>query len=61
MWVLLIYIYAGPLADGDSVAMQSVGGWMTEKSCNKAGEQAEALVNGSTKELRFICFNTNDK
>ena len=57
-WTLLIYIYAGALAKGDSVAMQTITGWKTEQSCKQAGEQAKQLVRGSAKELRYSCFNS---
>lgn len=55
-FVLVLYIYAGMLAKGDSVAMQAVYGFKTEQSCKAAGAAASPLVSGSTKELRFVCM-----
>ena len=51
---LVIYIYAGMLAKGDSVSLVSIP-QPSEQACNTAGKQAEQLVKGTAKELRFIC------
>lgn len=51
---LVIYIYAGALAQGDSVSLVSVP-QDTLAACQASGKAAERLVLGSTKELRFIC------
>lgn len=53
-WMLIVYIYAGVWAKGDSVAITSVP-MMTEQACNAAGENLGSLVSGSTKEIRFAC------
>ena len=51
---LVLYIYAGVMAKGDSVAMASIP-QQSLQSCQESGKQAEHLVSGSTKTLRFIC------
>ena len=51
---LVLYIYAGVMAQGDSVAMVSVP-QASLQACQESGEQAKKLVSGSTKTLRFIC------
>lgn len=56
-WMLVIYIYAGVWAKGDSVALQTVP-MATEKACRDAGEQLSPLVSGSTKEVRYVCLKT---
>ena len=55
-FILVIYIYAGMLAKGDSVAIQPIYGFKTEAQCQEAGRKAEPLVKGSAKEYRFICM-----
>jgi len=55
MFILVIYIYAGLLAKGDSVAIVSVPGFTSEAACNEAGKNTEKFVAGSTKEHRFVC------
>ncbi len=54
-YVLIIYIYAGALAKGDSVALTTVP--MQDKvTCETAAKQAESLVHMSTKVLRTSCL-----
>jgi hypothetical protein len=55
-WTLVIYIYAGMLAQGDSVALTHIQGFKTEQSCASAGNATKPLVKGSAKELRFVCI-----
>lgn len=52
---LVLYIYAGAFAKGDSVAMVSIP-QATLQACEDAGKQAGHLVKSSAKELRFICL-----
>jgi hypothetical protein len=54
-WILVMYIYAGVLAKGDSVTLQTVPGFKTQQECQQAGNAASSLVNGSAKEYRFVC------
>lgn len=51
---LVLYIYAGAFAKGDSVAMVSIP-QPSLQACQDAGQQAGHLVKSSAKELRFIC------
>lgn len=57
-WVLVLYIYAGAMARGDSVALTNVP-HATQQACQASGKQAELLVSGSMKSVRFICLKTN--
>lgn len=52
---LVLYIYAGILAKGDSVSMVSIP-QPSKEACMAAGKTAEELVKGSAKELRFVCL-----
>ena len=54
-WVLILYIYAGMMAKGDSVALTNVPGFTAEAECQAAGRKAEQLVEGSSKTARFVC------
>lgn len=54
-WVLILYIYAGTFAKGDSVTLTNVPGFTTQQACEQAGQAAHALVAGSSKEARHIC------
>ena len=54
-YVLVLYIYAGALAQGDSVALTTIP--MQDKVvCETAAKQAESLVRASTKVLRTSCL-----
>jgi hypothetical protein len=55
-WILVMYIYAGILAKGDSVTMFAVPGYTSEKACMEAGPLAKPLVSGSAKDYRFVCL-----
>lgn len=54
-WTLVIFIYAGILASGDSVALTALPGWNTKASCEQAGKELQPLVKKAAKELRFVC------
>ena len=58
MWTLVIYIYAGVLAKGDSVTLNNVSGFRSEAHCAAAGSALKPLVAGSAKELRFVCLRS---
>ena len=58
MWTLVIYIYAGMMADGDSVALTHVDGLRSQQECKAAGEAGKSLVSGSKKEYRYLCVQT---
>ena len=54
-WVLVIYIYAGMLARGDSVALTTVP-MSSEKICNEEAKKLDDLVSGSSKNVRYVCL-----
>lgn len=54
-YLLVLYIYAGLLAKGDSVAITTIT-FGSETECRNAGEAAAPLVKGSSKEIRYICL-----
>lgn len=55
-YILVMYIYAGMLAKGDSVALLSIDKFSSQADCVAAGEAGRPLVNGSSKEYRFVCL-----
>lgn len=56
-WTLIVFIYAGMLARGDSVALLSLPNWSSEAACTKAGNALKPLVQGTAKELAFVCVS----
>lgn len=54
-YILVMYIYAGTFAKGDSVALQTVGEFSSEDLCMTAGMRGNELVKGSAKDYRFVC------
>jgi hypothetical protein len=57
-FILVLFLYAGTLSKGDSVALESVPGFTTETACMTAGEKAQALVKYTLKEARYICVQS---
>lgn len=55
-WTLVIYIYAGVFAKGDSVAVTHIPNFKSETACAAAGSVARPMVNNTAKELRFVCI-----
>ena len=55
-WVLVLYIYAGALAKGDSVTLFAIPGFKTEAACTQAAVRSRPLVGGSLKEIRHVCL-----
>lgn len=58
-YILVIYIYAGVFANGDSVAITNIPSFRSKQECMQAGEDAKSLVNGSAKVYRYACLKTN--
>ena len=55
-WVLVLYIYAGMFAKGDSVTLTRIPGFKTQAACQEAGNSSKPLVKDSAKEIRFVCL-----
>lgn len=53
-WVLILYIYAGAMASGDSVALTHIP-MATEQACRTAGDASNGLVRATTKNVRYVC------
>ena len=55
-WILIVYIYAGVMANGDSVALTNISGFKSQQECVSAGQTAQNLVSGtSSKVYKFVC------
>lgn len=54
MWILILFAYAGPLSDTDSVSIttQEIS---SQQACNIAGQAATRLAAGTTKVVKFSC------
>lgn len=55
MWTLIVLVYAGILADSDSVALTNVQGFASEQTCIVAGKKAKSLTDNTKKETKFAC------
>ena len=58
-WVLVIYIYAGMMAKGDSVTIHSVP-MPSESVCRREGSRGSELVTGSAKTYRYVCLDLRE-
>lgn len=54
-WVLVIYVYAGMWAKGDSVALTTVP-MATQELCIKARDQLSDIADGSSKIVVTDCL-----
>lgn len=57
-WTLVIYIYAGALAQGDSVTLTSIP-MASQEVCETAGQELDSLVSGTTKVVRYVCVKNH--
>ncbi len=55
-FVLVLYIYAGVLAKGDSVTVTTVSDFPNLAMCQSAGKESALLVESSSKNLRYVCL-----
>lgn len=55
MYTLILFIYAGVFAKGDSVALDHVEGFTSKEACVAAAQEAKKFVDGTAKEFRFVC------
>lgn len=53
-WFLVIYIFVGSWSKNDSVTITTVP-MMSEPACRIAGDKLHTLVEGTTKEVRYVC------
>lgn len=57
-WTLIILIYAGAWAEGDSVALDHIGGYPDKAACVAAGEAVKPMTANTTKETRYVCVQS---
>ncbi len=55
-WILLIYVYAGILAKGDSVALTTIPGYASKDACEQSARDLPKLVQRTTKEVVYVCL-----
>ena len=53
-WMLVLYIYAGVWAKGDSVALTTIP-MATQAACEQAAKETESLVKSTAKDIRHAC------
>ncbi|MBY4730759.1 hypothetical protein K6V90_09465 [Cupriavidus pauculus] len=57
-FTLILFLYAGMMSKGDSVALSNVPGFATEQACMVAGRKAVDMTKGTFKDGRFVCVST---
>lgn len=58
-WILILFAHAGPMSDGDSMAITSVPGFTSEQVCKVAGEKAKGMAFGTVKKIEYTCVREN--
>lgn len=54
-WILILFVYAGPMADTDSVALASTPGFLNQAACERAGQKALQRFPTGVKDAKFVC------
>ncbi|WP_455154150.1 hypothetical protein [Cupriavidus campinensis] len=54
-FTLILFLYAGMMSKGDSVALANVPGFTTEQACMAAGKRAVDMTKGTFKDGTFVC------
>lgn len=54
-FTLILFLYAGMMSKGDSVALTNVPGFATEEACIAAGRKAVGMTNSTFKDGKFVC------
>lgn len=57
-WILVIYIFVGMWGNTDSVSVTTTP-MASKEACETAGQQLDALVDGSKKEVRYVCIKNH--
>lgn len=53
-YVLIIMMHVGVMGSGNSNSITTAT-YSTMENCVKAGREATKMVNGTTKEINFVC------
>lgn len=54
-WVLILFAHVGAMGNGNSNALTNVPGFTSLQQCRTAGDAAQHLADGTTKEIRYTC------
>lgn len=57
-FTLILFLYAGMMSKGDSVALANVPGFASEQACMAAGRKAVDMTKGTFKDGSFVCVST---
>jgi len=58
-WTLIIFLYSGALSQSDSVALNNISGFESEKACEIAGKTAVSKLTTLMKGGKFVCVKNN--
>ena len=59
-WILVVFVYAGAFAKGDSVALTTIPGFPTQVECQTAGRFIQPMDEGTSKNIKFVCVKRTD-
>lgn len=54
-FILLVFVHVGAMGSGNSNALTTVPGFITEAECKAAGAAYAALAKGTVKEIKTVC------
>jgi hypothetical protein len=53
-WILIINVFAGAFAEGDSLSLTNIPGFTSYEECMAAGKDAGGLATGK-KDINYVC------
>ena len=54
-WILVVFVYAGPWAKGDSAALTTIPDFSTQAECMAAGELIKPMEKNTSKDFKYVC------
>lgn len=54
-WILILYAATNAMSSTDSVALTNIPYFETQQECQKAGNLAQDMANGTYKTIKFVC------
>lgn len=60
-FTLIVFLYAGMMSKGDSVAITTVPGFVTEQACVAAGQKAVSMTERTFKDGKFVCVSDGNR
>lgn len=55
-FILVLFVHAGVMSKGDSMAITNIPGFISAADCEAAGKAAKKLTEGTVKSTEYTCI-----